>query len=197
MLEHLLEEGTFVPPVWEHMGEPPKHISRLSTHELLDAQFETAKFLDGLDVPEDKLAPETAGAVFGALASDTASHERKISSLQLLRTPDAVRNLVAMLTAYEWEFVEEAGRIRGYVVAKLLEETKHDNARVRLRALEMLGKVTEVALFTERMEVRTIDVSDEELEKQLRQKLSKVLTNDASDIDSTPAPVMPDHPPLP
>jgi hypothetical protein len=189
MLEHLLDEGTFVPPMWDHMEPPPAYAGRLATHDVLDAQFETAKFLEGIDTTSDPLAEETATAVFGALADEQTPAEAKKASLGLLRTPDAVRHLVGMLTAYEWEFVEEANRIRGYVVARLLEETNHDNARVRLRALEMLGKVTEVALFTERMEVRTLNVSDEELEKQLREKLSKVLTHDADDIASTPLPL--------
>lgn len=184
MLEHLLDSDTYVPPMWEHMEEPPPHVGQLEPHALLDAQFETAKFLNGVDHPPDTLASETAGAVFGALADGSASDDSKRQSLRLLRTPDAVHRLIGMLTAYEWEFVEEAGRIRSYVVGKLMEETTHDNARIRLRALELLGKVTEVALFTERMEVRTIDVSDEELEKQLRLKLSAVLTTDATDVSS-------------
>ena len=191
MLEHLLDSDTFVPPMWEHLGEPPKYASQMEPHVVLDAQFETAKFLDGLVHPPDTLAPETATTVFGTLADTNATPDAQRASLQLLRTPDAVRQLVAMLTAYEWEFVEEANRIRSYVVGKLMEETTHDNARIRLRALELLGKVTEVALFTERMEVRSIDVSDEELEKRLRQKLSSVLTDDATDITSTSLPAAP------
>lgn len=191
MLEHLLEEGTYVPPTtWDHLSPPPKHIVRVSTAELLDAQYETAKFLEGLSpaVTKDPLVEETAGAVFAALADPQTPEAYKIDSAKLLKTPDAVKHLIAMLTAYEWEFVEEATRIRGYLVAQLLEETKNPNARVRLRAIEMLGKITEVALFTERVEIKTSDVSDEELQQRLRAKLARALTVDAETVESTAAP---------
>ena len=48
--------------------------------------------------------------------------------------------------------------------------------RIRLKALQMLGNVTEVALFTERVEVTKKDVSEEEIEKRLRERLEKLLT---------------------
>lgn len=89
-----------------------------------------------------------------------------------------------MLTAYDWQFVERAQEIRGYAVAQLIEETKHPDAKIRLRALELLGKVTEVALFTERMEVRNTSVTDAELDRKIQEKL-KALENisDAEVVD--------------
>ena len=73
-----------------------------------------------------------------------------------------------MLTAYDWAFVEQAKELRGYCIAQLLEETKHPEAKIRLRAVELLGKVTEVALFTERVEVKKTTMSDHELEQEIK-----------------------------
>jgi hypothetical protein len=39
----------------------------------------------------------------------------------------------------------------------------------------MLGKVTEVALFTERLSVKTDEISDEELDEKIKNKLSKYM----------------------
>jgi hypothetical protein len=79
-----------------------------------------------------------------------------------------------MLTAYDWHFVEQAKEIRGYAVAQLVEETKHPDAKIRLKALELLGKVTEVALFTERVEVKKTELSDAELEDRIKDKLERM-----------------------
>jgi hypothetical protein len=79
-----------------------------------------------------------------------------------------------MLTAYDWHFVEQAKEIRGYAVAQLVEETKHPDAKIRLRALELLGKVTEVALFTDRIEVKKSDLSDSELDSRIKEKLERM-----------------------
>jgi hypothetical protein len=39
----------------------------------------------------------------------------------------------------------------------------------------MLGKVTEVALFTDRISVKTEDISDEELDAKIKEKLSRYM----------------------
>jgi hypothetical protein len=96
----------------------------------------------------------------------------------------AVQQLTAMLGDYEWEFVNQAKELRSYTVAKILEETTHPDARIRLRALQMLGNVTEVGLFTERIEVTKKDATEAEIEARLRERLSRY----AIDITPTTAP---------
>jgi rubrerythrin len=80
-----------------------------------------------------------------------------------------------MVTAYQWKFVEQAQELRSMSVAKIVKETEHPDARIRLKALELLGKVTEVALFTDRVEVKKAEMSDEDLETQIKKKLEKYM----------------------
>ena len=80
-----------------------------------------------------------------------------------------------MLTAYDWAFVEQAKELRGYAVSQILEETKHPDAKVRLKALEMLGKVTEVALFTNRVEVKSAEMTNTELDQKIKDKLNRFM----------------------
>ena len=57
-----------------------------------------------------------------------------------------------------------------------MEETKHPDAKVRLKALQMLGNVTEVAAFTERVEVKqTKDLNEAELNERLQERLKAFL----------------------
>jgi hypothetical protein len=79
-----------------------------------------------------------------------------------------------MLTAYNWKFVEQAQEIRGKAVAQLLEEIEHPDARIRLKAIELLGKVTEIGLFTERVEVKKDQLADHELDERIREKLAQL-----------------------
>jgi hypothetical protein len=103
--------------------------------------------------------------------------------LTLLKTPESVRHLVTLLSAYDWEFVEQAKQMRGMAVAKIIEETNHPDARIRLKAIEMLGRVTEVALFTDRLEVKKTDLTDAEIDQKLQDKLDKLLN--VIDVDIT------------
>ena len=92
-----------------------------------------------------------------------------------LKTPTAVQHLVGMLSAYDWDYVEEAKKMRGYVAAKLMDETRHADPRIRLRALELMGKLTEVASFTERSEVIHKNEDASVIETRLRAKLKSLL----------------------
>ena len=106
-------------------------------------------------------------------ADPTATIDAKVKTN--VKAPVAVQHLVGMLTAYDWAFVEQAKELRGYAVAQILEEVKHPDARIRLKALDMLGKVTEVALFTERIEVKKEAMSDMELESRIKDKLNRFM----------------------
>ena len=94
-----------------------------------------------------------------------------------------MRHITGMLTAYDWEFVEMAKELRGYTVAKLFEETQSPNANIRLKALGLLGKVTEVGLFTDKIEVKKLDLTEEEIDKKLKEKLAKFMN--VSDAEYT------------
>jgi hypothetical protein len=151
------------------------------TDEIIGAQMATSNFLDDDDdiTPLSKRRPPNsadttlARAAFAAGFSETeADHKSKVLAL---KTPAAVQHHVAMLSQYDWDFVEQAKQLRGFVVAKLLEEVKHPDARIRLRSLELIGKISEVAAFTERSEVVHKHEGASEIEERLRAKLKSLL----------------------
>lgn len=179
MFEHL---SSFKPEI--QSGEAPRIQRTPKPDLLLDAKYKTARFNDGLvDVHADDLQAQDAALVFDTLTDSSSDPTTRALAVEGLRTSAQVQRLVAMLTTYEWDFVTRAQEIRGYIVAQLLEETKDPQPRNRLRALELLGKVTEVALFTERVEVQTSRLSDEQLEAEVRSRISGLLTRDAQDVE--------------
>ena len=184
MLDHLLD---FEPPVVEATGKDVSGLDRATPDQILNAQVNTTKWLEKLGVEDDQKILQEAEAkaartVFAALANNATPAETK-NQLTLLKTPESVRHLVTLLSAYDWEFVEQAKQMRGMAVAKIIEETNHPDARIRLKAIEMLGRVTEVALFTDRLEVKKTDLTDAEIDQKLQDKLDKLLN--VIDVDIT------------
>jgi len=57
----------------------------------------------------------------------------------------------------------------------LVEETKNPSANIRLKALWLLGKVTEIGLFTDKIEVKKETLTDNELDQRIKDKLSKFM----------------------
>jgi hypothetical protein len=131
-------------------------------------------------VPSDEeldhaIQTRDAREAFTTLITEPDDDAKKLA-LTTIKTPDAVQHLVAQLTAYDWEFIEHAKSIRGKIVAKLLEDMEHPNPQVRLKAMKMLGDVTEVALFTTKVEVTTkVDHNEDELNARVADRLQRLL----------------------
>ena len=162
----------------EHLLDPEfDSFDDMDTTAVLSAQATTAHWLDVVDTTTvvSDTQKEAARNAFAAVTSPDLSDQEKKRAVATLRVPQAVKHLAGMLSEYDWEFVTQAKELRGYVVARLLEETKHPDARIRLVALKALGTVTEVGSFTERIEVRKIDATSEELTERLRAKLASLL----------------------
>jgi hypothetical protein len=188
MLEHL-QESAPPPEVLSVPLETFLPLKKVNAEQLLEAQINTSDWLTELGAKtEDEILTDMEHKhVNEAFKDSLMDQERAKTSLTQIKTPVAVQRLVGMLTAYDWQFVEQAQQIRGMAVAKLVEETEHPDARIRLKALELLGKVTEVGLFTERIEIKKSDLSDVELDERIKQKLDalhKTIEVDATEVDT-------------
>jgi hypothetical protein len=187
LLQHLLtaDEADYVPtPEEVQTGFTP--LDKLSPAETLNGKIKTADFLSEICEDDEETISEASETraleAFSSILAQSPDAKQKILELQL---PEEVRSSVAMLSQYQWQFVKQAEELRSMAVAKIVKETDHPDARIRLKALDMLGKVTEVALFTERVEVKKAEMSDEELEKRIKEKLSKYMGKaDVVDVDA-------------
>lgn len=89
--------------------------------------------------------------------------------------PGAILKLEALLDHYDHEFLEVNRKIQNLVTNKLLEETENEDAKVRLKALELLGKRKGVQLFTDQVEVTVKQKPIEEIEKELGSLLERYM----------------------
>jgi hypothetical protein len=174
MFDHLIE---FEPEVEDVSSAKRTRVHKADPSDRVDAQVKTADWLKELGAAGEEVVTEIeAKAARDAFTNLVSAQAPEIthSALAQVKTPAAVQHLVGLLTAYDWEFVHQAKELRGYTVAKLIEETNHPTASIRLKALALLGKVTEVGLFTEKIEVKKNDMTDAELESRIKEKLGKL-----------------------
>ena len=187
MLDHLLNFDPEVMPT----AEAPPPVQKLSPSQAVNAKIATSDWLKEMGAPDtdtvvSELEKAHAREAFTALTTG-APIKTQHEIVSTIETPAAVRHLTGMLTAYDWEFVNQAKELRGYAVAKILEDCENPNANIRLKALGLLGKVTEVGLFTEKIEVKQTALSDAEVEQRIKDKLNKFMgVIDVIDVASAP-----------
>jgi len=191
MLDHLLDFDPEILP----KAQAPIPAEKATPAELLGGKVKTSEWLKEMGVPDaddlvSELEKQQARQTFTAITTAAPTQEQNVL-VSAIQTPAAVRHLTGMLTAYDWEFVQEAKKLRGYAVAKILEECENPNSNIRLKALGLLGKVTEVGLFTEKIEVKKTDLSEAEVDAKLKERLAKFMNVQDADVidvvDTTPA----------
>lgn len=176
-LEHLVTAAAadYAPDLLQDQT-PFTPLESLTPAQTLSAQKKTSDWLAQFDDEDDEILSEAqqekVADTFQALTRQDPRTKEKLLQLDL---PEEIKSAVGMVTAYQWKFVEQAEELRSMSVAKIVKETEHPDARIRLKALELLGKVTEVALFTDRVTIKNEDVTDEELDARIKEKLGKYM----------------------
>ena len=147
-------------------------MSQPNEHEQVRAKLATVALMGayGMEATLD----DQEEAVATDLFFDHAKQQKM--DLAKLNQPGMVIKLGALLSEYDHEIIRDAQQIRTYVKNRLMEESAPEKpAGTRLKALDMLGKITEVGLFTERQEITIKTAPIEQLEQQLHDKLKVLL----------------------
>ena len=98
-----------------------------------------------------------------------------------LSKPEVIAHLGALLQEYDHIVVKSAAQLRTYITNKLILDSDNPDPRIRLKSLEMLGKISDVGLFTDKTEITMRHRPTEELEQLLRERLTRVVEAEAFD----------------
>jgi len=95
--------------------------------------------------------------------------------------------LSALLTEYDHRVVLDATQARTYITNRLLEISSCGDARYELKAIELLGKLSDVGAFTEKSEVTITHRTSDDLKTAIADKINRLLAAQAANtIDITP-----------
>jgi len=136
-------------------------------HARAQAAFNTVEFLtaNGMQLPT------------------VTNADKKEAREQFFETPTAGKEistaaaiiLKGMLDEYDVEVVRNAAQVRNYVKMRLMMLTGSDKESTQLKALELLGKMSDVGAFAERLEINVTHRTTEELQAELATKLSSYM----------------------
>jgi len=86
-------------------------------------------------------------------------------------TPGTIINLEAILSEWDHEVLDAGRRLRNYVTNKLIMDSNNTDPRVRIKVLELLGKLNNVGLFSDRVEINVVNRSIDSIEQELAKTL--------------------------
>lgn len=156
-----------IPLIQDVQGTPAEIAARA------EAFFKTAEFLSesGAEIEVDESDRAEARAIF---------NDGGITPNIIPSTSAVALHLKALITEYDHRVLESNIQARTYIVNRLLDISNPNKVEPakpneQLKALELLGKVSEIGLFAERVEININNKSTEELESELVETLSKYM----------------------
>ena len=169
------------------MGVPlEKSVPPVDLKDRVESAANTAKELEGhgLDLEPTKEDKDIAAKLVTAYADNPDKTSKKATPNKIAAlTPASLLLTNSILQEFGRSVVESSVQIRHLVTNKLLLETDNPDPRVRIRALELLGKISDVGLFAEKSEVTITHQSTDDLREKLRSKLAK-LVNPAKEVEN-------------
>ena len=142
----------------------------------LSVTANTVDLLEGLGMqveatPED--VEKTKQLVTAAIAGQKAS---------TLQQPTAAFAAREFLKAYGNQLALDVHEVRSAMTAKLMEIANCGDPKYELRALELLGKHSDIGLFTERSEITVNYKSSSDLENAIKERVKRLLNADVIDV---------------
>ena len=154
----------------------PEDIESVSFMDELTASANTADFLSDMGVP---------------LEVDPSTFEREKALLEGAIKGQHVAPLTSYATAlgakafiqqYGQNMALDVNQVRTALTNKLLEIANCGETKFELKALELLGKHSDISLFTQRSEININYNSPEALEKAIKERVKRLLDAEVVDI---------------
>jgi hypothetical protein len=100
----------------------------------------------------------------------------------VFQQPTAAFAAREFLKAYGNQLAIDVHEVRSAVTAKLMEIANCGDPKFELKALELLGKHSDIGLFTERSEITVNYKSSGDLENAIKERVRRLLNADIVDI---------------
>ena len=155
---------------------PPQNHTYQSTYEKARVACQTALELNKLGMP---IEMDEDDEIF---AEKIFTGEIPRPSTKQIFKPGVAVKLGAILEEYDVEIAKSSAQLRTVATNKLIELIDDPDPKVRLKAVEMIGKIADVGLFAERTEITITHKSTEELEKELMGVLKDYVDVEAKEV---------------
>jgi hypothetical protein len=156
---------------------------------------ETETYIDELkvvantqDLLEQLSGPPEMNTEDAQKAAHLFEQSLKTQDKKVLNTQAVAYGAKQFLELYSKRLAFDMSEVRAALTHKLMELANCGDARFELKAIELLGKHSDIALFTERSEVTVNYKTSSDLEEAIKERVKRLLNADVIDVtplDST------------
>mgnify|MGYP003343927250 CR=1 FL=1 len=143
----------------------------------------TAVLMNELGMPFEMTEEDEDAArkLFAQVDNKKKSDKQAVNPPALYQGGVALK-LSALLSEYDHRVVLDAAQARTYITNRLIEISTCGDSKSELRALELLGKMSDIGAFTDKSEITITHRSASDLKQVIHEKISRLLQGNVIDV---------------
>ena len=97
-------------------------------------------------------------------------------------SPAQAKAATEILKRFDYQAIADAQQARNFITNKLIELADCGDLKIEIKALELLGKHSDVGIFTERSEITVHHKSSQSLESSIKDRIKRLLNTNVTDV---------------
>jgi len=126
----------------------------------------------GLDY-EDKDLHKVADVINGTDKPATPKH---------ITVPAEAKAASVLIKTFDFQAFADIQQARTFITNKLVKMTDCGDPKIEIKALELLGKHSDIGLFTERSEITVHHSTSKGLEESIKERIKRLMNADVTDV---------------
>jgi hypothetical protein len=126
----------------------------------------------GIDY-EDKDMHKAADLFNGVAKPNTPKH---------VRSSAEAKAAAVLIKEFDFQAFADIQQARTYITNKLVKMTDCGDPKIEIKALELLGKHSDIGLFTERSEITVHYTTSKGLEESIKERIKRLMNADVTDV---------------
>jgi len=87
-----------------------------------------------------------------------------------------------LIKQFDFQAFADVQQARTYITNKLIKMTDCGDPKLEIKALELLGKHSDIGLFTERSEITVHHTTSKGLEDSIKERIKRLMNTDITDV---------------
>jgi hypothetical protein len=104
------------------------------------------------------------------------------ANISTISSAGVAKKASQILKTYDYQAIDDAIQARNFITNKLIELADCGDPKFELKALELLGKHSDIGIFTERSEITVHHKTSIDLENSIKERVKRLLNATVTDV---------------
>lgn len=115
-------------------------------------------------------------------AGELINNTDKLSAPKHIHNAAEAKAASVLIKSFDFQAFTDIQQARAFITNKLVKMTDCGDPKIEIKALELLGKHSDIGLFTERSEITVHHSTSKGLEDSIKERIKQLMNADVTDV---------------